>query len=178
MGRELKEKILNGYQATFALSKTSKEQIYMAMDEYTKDLKQSRDTWEDIAQNLRKDLELKVSQILRVKNLIDAFNDEAINLFYQSHVLAGNNKAETLIKADTMAKMIDDLNLVFDSDYDDIKTYKNQRNLLNEKISNLLIAIEKGYITVFPENDLTPDYIQDLEDAQKQIIKKSVFNRA
>lgn len=55
---------------------------------------------------------------------------------------------------------------------------KKQRNLLNEKISNLLIAIEKGYVTIFPENDLTPDYIQDLEDAQKQIIKESVFNCA
>lgn len=31
-----KEQILNGYQATFALSKTSKAQIYMAMDEYAK----------------------------------------------------------------------------------------------------------------------------------------------
>ncbi len=31
-----KEQILNGYQATFALSKTSKSQIYMAMDEYAK----------------------------------------------------------------------------------------------------------------------------------------------
>lgn len=58
------------------------------------------------------------------------------------------------------------------------KQYKQQRNLLNEKISNLLIAIEKGYVTVFPENDLTPDYIQDLEDAQKQITKQSVFTRA
>ena len=56
--------------------------------------------------------------------------------------------------------------------------YRQQRNLLNEKISNLLIAIEKGYVTVFPESDLTPDYIQDLEDVQKQIIKESVFNRA
>lgn len=145
-------------------------------NEYHK-LKQSRDTWEDIAQNLRKDLELKVNQILRLKNLVDAYNDEAINLFDQSHVLVGNNKAETLIKAGTMAKMINELNLVFESDNNDFKTYKKQRNLLNEKISNLLIAIEKGYITVFPENDLTPDYIQDLEDAQKQIIKESVFNR-
>ena len=58
------------------------------------------------------------------------------------------------------------------------KQYKRQRNLLNEKISNLLIAIEKGNVTVFSENDLTPDYIQDLEDVQKQIIKESVFNRA
>lgn len=31
-----KEQILNGYQATFALSKTSKAQIYMAMEEYAK----------------------------------------------------------------------------------------------------------------------------------------------
>ena len=54
--------------------------------------------------------------------------------------------------------------------------YRQQRNLLNEKISNLLIAIEKGYVTIFPENDLTPDYIQDLEDAQKQIISQQVFN--
>lgn len=59
-----------------------------------------------------------------------------------------------------------------------IENYRLQRNLLNEKISNLLIAIEKGYVTVFPESDLTPDYIQDLEDAQQQIIKESVFNRA
>lgn len=56
--------------------------------------------------------------------------------------------------------------------------YRQQRNLLNEKISNLLIAIEKGYVTIFPEIELTPDYIQDLEDVQKQIIKESVFNRA
>lgn len=54
--------------------------------------------------------------------------------------------------------------------------YRKQRNFLNEKISNLIIAIEKGHVTVFPENELTPDYIQDLEDAQKQIIKESVFN--
>ena len=81
-------------------------------NEYHK-LKQSRDTWEDIAQNLRKDLELKVNQILRLKNLVDAYNDEAINLFDQSHVLAGNNKAETLIKADTIAKIVDELKLKF-----------------------------------------------------------------
>lgn len=81
-------------------------------NEYHK-LKQSRDTWEDIAQNLRKDLELKVNQILRLKNLVDAYNDEAINLFDQSHVLAGNNKAETLIKADTIAKIVDELKLIF-----------------------------------------------------------------
>lgn len=31
-----KEQILNGYQATFALSKKSKAQIYMAMEEYAK----------------------------------------------------------------------------------------------------------------------------------------------
>lgn len=81
-------------------------------NEYHK-LKQSRDTWEDIAQNLRKDLELKVNQILRLKNLVDAYNDEAINLFDQSHVLAGNNKAETLIKADTIAEIVDELKLIF-----------------------------------------------------------------
>lgn len=82
-------------------------------NEYHK-LKQSRDTWEDIAQNLRKDLELKVNQILRLKNLVDAYNDEAINLFDQSHVLAGNNKAETLIKADTIAKIVDELKLILE----------------------------------------------------------------
>ena len=82
-------------------------------NEYHK-LKQSRDTWEDIAKNLRKDLELKVNQILRLKNLVDAYNDEAINLFDQSHVLAGNNKAETLIKADTIAKIVDELKLILE----------------------------------------------------------------
>lgn len=82
-------------------------------NEYHK-LKQSRDTWEDIAQNLRKDLELKVNQILRLKNLVDAYNDEAINLFDQSHVLAGNNKAETLIKADTIAEIVDELKLILE----------------------------------------------------------------
>lgn len=82
-------------------------------NEYHK-LKQSRDTWEDIAQNLRKDLELKVNQILRLKNLVDAYNDEAINLFDQSHVLVGNNKAETLIKADTIAKIVDELKLILE----------------------------------------------------------------
>ena len=49
----------------------------------------------------------------RIKNLVDAYNDEAINLFDQSHVLAGNNKAETLIKADTIAKIVDELKLIF-----------------------------------------------------------------
>ena len=36
MKNDIKEKILNSYQATFALSKTSKNQIYMAMEEYSK----------------------------------------------------------------------------------------------------------------------------------------------
>lgn len=82
-------------------------------NEYHK-LKQSRDTWEHISQELRADLELKVNQILRLKNLVDAYNDEAINLFDQSHVLAGNNKAETLIKADTIAKIVDELKLILE----------------------------------------------------------------
>jgi len=52
------------------------------------------------------------------------------------------------------------------------QTARKQRNLLNEKISNLLIAIEEGKITLFPEDDLTHDYIQDLEDVQKFITKE------
>lgn len=52
------------------------------------------------------------------------------------------------------------------------QTARKQRNLLNQKISNLLIAIEEGKITVFPEDDLTHDYIQDLEDVQKFITKE------
>ena len=82
-------------------------------NEYHK-LKQSRDTWEHISQELRADLELKVNQILRLKNLVDAYNDKAINLFDQSYVLAGNNKAETLIKADTIAKIVDELKLILE----------------------------------------------------------------
>lgn len=73
--------------------------------------------------------------------------------------------------------------LIWDSSYFEAaeqygNQYKEQRNLLNEKISALLIAIEKGHVTIFSESDLTPDYIQDLEDAQNNIIKESVFNRA
>lgn len=95
----------------FHISKTS---VIGAMEEYAKDLKQSRDTWEHISQELRADLELKVNQILRLKNLVDAYNDEAINLFDQSYILAGNNKAETLIKADTIAKIVDELKLILE----------------------------------------------------------------
>ena len=36
MKNDIKEKILDSYQAIFALSKTSKNQIYMAMEEYAK----------------------------------------------------------------------------------------------------------------------------------------------
>ena len=73
--------------------------------------------------------------------------------------------------------------LIWDSSYFEAaeqygNQFKEQRNLLNEKISALLIAIEKGYVTVYPENELTPDYIQDLEDAQIKITKQNVFNRA
>lgn len=71
--------------------------------------------------------------------------------------------------------LITDLLANLDMMYFQKQTIKQQRNLLNEKISNLLIAIEKGYVTVFPENDLTPDYIQDLEDAQKKIISQQIF---
>mgnify|MGYP003490430252 FL=1 len=53
---------------------SSLPEILEAMDEYREDLKQSRDTWEDIAQNCRKDLEAKVEAIVELrannKNLI------------------------------------------------------------------------------------------------------------
>ena len=53
---------------------SSLPEILEAMDEYREDLKQSRDTWEDIAQNCRKDLEAQVEAIVELrannKNLI------------------------------------------------------------------------------------------------------------
>ena len=89
------------------------DNIDQLKEEYDK-LKQSRDTWEDIANNLRSDLELKINQLLRIKNIIEAYNDEAMNLFDQSNVLSGNNRDETLSEARTIKKIIEDLNLVFD----------------------------------------------------------------
>lgn len=106
-------------------------------NEYHK-LKQNRDTWEHISQELIKE--------------ISPFGTLPVS----------HPKVEALIN-----------DLISEKE-----KYRQQRNLLNEKISNLLIAIEKGYVTIFPESELTPDYIQDLEDVQKQIIKESVFNRA
>lgn len=52
------------------------------------------------------------------------------------------------------------------------QTARKQRNLLNEKISMLLRAVEEGRIKIYPEDDLTPDYIQHLEDVQKLITKE------
>lgn len=87
------------------------------LEDELEDIRQSRDTWEEITHSLRKTIEdnnfvemaLKLN---RIQNIVDALSGEACNLFDQSHVLAGNNKVETLIKAETMAKIVEDLNLI------------------------------------------------------------------
>lgn len=87
------------------------------IEDELEDIKQSRDTWEEITHNLRKvisdnNFEEMALKLNRLQNIVDAYSDEACNLFDQSHVLSGNAKSETLIKAETTAKIVEDFNLI------------------------------------------------------------------